>query len=119
MLQLPTNAYGDFKSHRPIWKRLPTGTQRATCFENVQERTREKRGKRKKKVCPTPRAREVTGTTPNPRAVPMETSVAAYNEGERVMKERESGKGQGEEGGLLASRFSWWVLGESVGAAPL
>lgn len=45
--------------------------------------------------------------------------MAAYNEGERVMKERERGKGQGEEGGLLASRFSWWVLGELVGAAPL
>lgn len=26
----------------------------------------------------------------------METSVAAYNEGERVMKERERGKGQGK-----------------------
>lgn len=40
-------------------------------------------GKKKKKVRLTPRAREVTGTTTNPRAVPMETSVAAYNEGER------------------------------------
>lgn len=46
----------------------------------------------------------------------METCVAAYNEGERVMKERERGNEQ-EEGGL--SRFSWWVLGESGGAAPL
>lgn len=44
---------------------------------------REDAGGEKKKVHPTPRAREVTGTTPNPRAVPMETSVAAYNEGER------------------------------------
>lgn len=44
-----------------------------------------------------PRPREVTGTTPNPRAVPMETSVAGYNEGERVMKEREKeGKGRGK-----------------------
>lgn len=38
------------------------------------------------------------------------------------MKERERGKGQ-EEGGLLASRFSWWVLWGGWGsrgvAAPL
>lgn len=34
-------------------------------------------------VCTTPRAREVTGTTTNPEAVPMATSVAAHNEGER------------------------------------
>lgn len=34
-----------------------------------------------KKSSSNSRAREVTGTTANPRAVPMETSVAAYNEG--------------------------------------
>lgn len=43
----------------------------------------ERGGGEKKKVCPTPRAREVTGTTTNPEAVPMATSVAAHNEGER------------------------------------
>lgn len=71
---------------------------------------RRKGGKKKKKVCPTPRAREVTGTTPNPRAVPMETSVAVYNEGERVMKERERGKGQGKS----RRRVGCWRQG-SVG----
>lgn len=70
--------------------------------------TQEKGGGVKRKVHQTRRAREVTGTTTDPRVVPMETSVAVYNEGERVMKERERGKGQGKSrgGGLLASRFS-------------
>lgn len=64
-------------------------------------------GKKKEKVSPTPGAKEVTGTTPNPRAVPMETGVATYNESERerVMKDRERGKWRGvcvcgEGGGL-------------------
>lgn len=48
----------------------------------------------------------------------MATSVAAHNEGERerVMKERErkegaGGRTDGRKGGLLSSRFNWWLLG--------
>lgn len=61
----------------------------------IHTHTHTARGHRKRgwgggrKVRQTQRAREVTGTTTDPRVVPMETSVAAHNEGERVMKERE------------------------------
>lgn len=50
------------------------------------------REKNKKKVGPTPGAKEVTGTTPNPRTVPMETRVG------RTMRvrERESDERKGE-----------------------
>lgn len=49
----------------------------------------------------------------------METSVAVYNEGERVMKERERGKGQGKsKGGCWrqgsVSGFGWGIGGGIV-----
>lgn len=50
----------------------------------------------------------------------METSVAAYNEGERVMKERERGKGQGKRRRRAGcwrqgSVGGYWVEGEEKG----
>lgn len=77
-------------SHPELLSCVPTTRTRA-CFGNVRQCMRVGlwvvcvwgRGGEKKKVCPTPRAREVTGTTTNPEAVPMATSVAAHNEGER------------------------------------
>lgn len=75
----------------------------------------DKEGEERKKVCPASRTREVTGTTPNPRVVPMETSVAAYNEGERDVKEGKGIRGvgswrQGSVGGsdgCVCARGGW------------
>lgn len=50
----------------------------------------------------------------------METSVAVYNEGERVMKERERGKGQGKSkgGGVGVKVQLVGLVGELGGIVP-